>query len=322
MSLNGAVVSGSVAVTAEVSDDRGILGVQFQVDGVLLGSEVTAAPYARTWNAAGAVPGPHVLRAVARDAAGNVAAAQVTVMVADTTPPTVAVTAPAGGSVVSGPVTIRASAADNVGVAGVSFKLDGNSLGAESTIAPYSIAWNTTTATNGPHVLTATARDAAANTTTATVTVNVLNPLILYPSSYVIASGSYQAGDLQSLVADDGNHLIIRSTTTGVERTAHAEFVISGVVGPVPRLDFRAILRSSASSTSVRLYIYDFTARAWIQLNASMVGMTEVTRNVSVSANTKRYVDAAGTVRLRIQSGQRFPTYALSVEMLRLTVPP
>ena len=44
---------------------------------------------------------------------------------------------------------MTANASDNVGVAGVQFKLDGANLGAEDTTAPYSIAWNTTTATNG-----------------------------------------------------------------------------------------------------------------------------------------------------------------------------
>ena len=41
-------------------------------------------------------------------------------------------------------------------------------LGAEDTIAPYSVSWNTTTAANGSHTLTAVARDAAGNTTTST----------------------------------------------------------------------------------------------------------------------------------------------------------
>src|SRR6266404_1307660 len=48
----------------------------------------------------------------------------------DTTPPTVALTAPANGATVSGSsVTVSASASDNVGVAGVQFKLDGSNLG-------------------------------------------------------------------------------------------------------------------------------------------------------------------------------------------------
>jgi hypothetical protein len=50
-------------------------------------------------------------------------------------------------------------------VVGVQFKLDGTNLGAEDTSAPYSVSWDTTTATNGSHTLTAVARDAAGNST-------------------------------------------------------------------------------------------------------------------------------------------------------------
>ncbi|MGH8512296.1 MAG: right-handed parallel beta-helix repeat-containing protein, partial [Gammaproteobacteria bacterium] len=49
----------------------------------------------------------------------------------DTTPPTVSLTAPASGATVSGTaVTVSADAADNAGVAGVQFKLDGANYGA------------------------------------------------------------------------------------------------------------------------------------------------------------------------------------------------
>src|SRR5262245_46091250 len=94
----------------------------------------------------------------------------------DTISPSVVMTAPSGGATVSGTtVTVRATASDNIGVTGVQFKLDGANLGSEDTSSPYSITWNTTTTSNGSHALTATARDAAGNTTTATavnVTVN------------------------------------------------------------------------------------------------------------------------------------------------------
>src|SRR3954451_5501150 len=52
----------------------------------------------------------------------------------DTTAPTVSVTAPAGGAIVSGTLQVTASASDNVGVAGVQFKLDGVNVGAEDTV--------------------------------------------------------------------------------------------------------------------------------------------------------------------------------------------
>ena len=95
---------------------------------------------------------------------------------ADTTPPTVALTAPLTGTTVSGTVTVSASATDNVGVAGVQFKLDGTNLGAEVTAPPYAVTWNTTTTAAGAHTLTAAARDAAGNIgTSAGVAVTVAN---------------------------------------------------------------------------------------------------------------------------------------------------
>src|SRR5207245_10204773 len=68
------------------------------------------------------------------------------------------------------------TACGNVGVAGVQFKLDVANLGAEVLAAPYSLSWNTTSAANGSHALTAVARDAAGNTaTSAAVNVTVDN---------------------------------------------------------------------------------------------------------------------------------------------------
>ena len=67
---------------------------------------------------------------------------------------------PVAGTV-TGSVEIRVAAFDNRGVVGVLTYIDGVQLGAEDTSAPYATVWNTATATNGGHVLSATARDAA-----------------------------------------------------------------------------------------------------------------------------------------------------------------
>src|SRR6266480_3051603 len=89
------------------------------------------------------------------------------------------VTSPASGSTVSGtvPVTASVTIVGALTVAGVQFKLDGNNLGAEDTSAPYSVPWNTTTASNGSHTLTAVARDGLLGTlwTSNPVTVTVSN---------------------------------------------------------------------------------------------------------------------------------------------------
>jgi len=95
----------------------------------------------------------------------------------DSTPPVVSMTAPANGANVSGTITVSANATDNVAVNAVQFKLDGANLGSPVT-GPgpaYSISWNSATAANGSHTLTAMASDAAGNTASSSVTVNVSN---------------------------------------------------------------------------------------------------------------------------------------------------
>ncbi len=72
------------------SDNVGVVGVQFLLDGANLGAEDTTSPYSVSWNTATAAIGSHTLTARARDAAGNTTtSAAVTVTVPDTTAPTV-----------------------------------------------------------------------------------------------------------------------------------------------------------------------------------------------------------------------------------------
>jgi hypothetical protein len=177
--LDQSHVSGPVAVTANATDDVGVVGVQFQVDGASLGAEILAAPYALSWVSATSANGPHTLTAIARDAAGNRAQSAVSVFVsnatADTTQPAVTITSPANQATATGSVTISASSTDNVGVVGVQFQVDGTAIGNETATAPYSIVWNSASVSDGPHTITAIARDAAGNSSASSVTIAVLN---------------------------------------------------------------------------------------------------------------------------------------------------
>jgi glucose/arabinose dehydrogenase/PKD repeat protein len=94
----------------------------------------------------------------------------------DTTPPTVAITAPTNGQQVSGIYNVTADASDDVGVASVQFQVDGVDAGLPDTVAPYALAWDSRTVPNGAHTLTARATDAAGNSKlSASVAVNVAN---------------------------------------------------------------------------------------------------------------------------------------------------
>ena len=87
---SGATVSGAITATATASDDVGVAGVQFLLDGIASGV-VTNPPYPIEWNTTTATNGSHTIAAIAQDTAGNrTTSALVTVTVAnDTTAPTV-----------------------------------------------------------------------------------------------------------------------------------------------------------------------------------------------------------------------------------------
>ncbi len=81
----GGVTGTQVSVAATITDDIGVVGVQFKLDGVNLGSEDTRPPYRVLWDATQSGNGSHQLTAVARDASGK-----------STTSPAVAVTVTGG----------------------------------------------------------------------------------------------------------------------------------------------------------------------------------------------------------------------------------
>jgi glucose/arabinose dehydrogenase/PKD repeat protein len=81
---SGAQVGGIVNVTADATDDTGVAGVQFFVDGVATGSQDATDPYALAWDTRTVSNGAHTLTARATDVDGHTTlSAPVTVNVAN-----------------------------------------------------------------------------------------------------------------------------------------------------------------------------------------------------------------------------------------------
>jgi thermitase len=92
----------------------------------------------------------------------------------DSTPPATAIASPTGGTV-TGTVTVSASASDNVGVTRVELRVNGVTVGTDTT-GPYQWSWNSASVPNGVVQLTAAAFDAAGNSkVSAPVSVTVSN---------------------------------------------------------------------------------------------------------------------------------------------------
>lgn len=174
----GTSVQGLVAVNVNATDNVGISRVDLLVNGVAFASDTTA-PYGFSWDSTSAPEGSATLTTYAYDAAGNVASSAVTVTVAnlssggctpapgmyciaDTLAPSASIDSPRPNARVTGNVTVKASAADNVGVASLKLFINGQ---LKTTVAGSSLSyqWNTRKASAGSHTLTVEARDAAGN---------------------------------------------------------------------------------------------------------------------------------------------------------------
>jgi hypothetical protein len=93
----------------------------------------------------------------------------------DTSPPTVAVTAPASGATVSNTLHLIGTAADNIAVSKVELQVDSGAFQRASGTTRWTYSLNTTELTNGSHSLTARATDSSGNTEIASISVTVSN---------------------------------------------------------------------------------------------------------------------------------------------------
>jgi hypothetical protein len=235
--------------------------VQFKLDGNNLGSAVTGTgpSFTAQWNTAGASNGPHTLTAIATDALGQTTtSAGITVTTSNViTAPSVSITAPTLSSV-SGTVTVTANATATAGMASVQFKLDGNNLGAavNGSGPIFTLQWDTTTASNGPHTLTAVATDSQPqSTTSAPVSVSVLNS---GPSASFVKLDSTTKGNWKGVYGQDG--YIIPNDSNSLP--GYATIVVpSPSTGPTytwspSTTDVRALLKSASLTDRIASTYY------------------------------------------------------------------
>ncbi len=208
--------------------------VGYSVDGALktygnLATSLTAGASAAigTTGATYIIPsGTHNITATADDVnritelneANNKLTKSVNVNVSDTVPPSVAITNPASGSILSGTSVITtANATDASGIASVQFKLDGDNLGAKDTVAPFSVNWNTVNVANGKHVLTAFAQDKVGNTATSSgISITVNNSTASRLPDVIVTSLSYSNGKFQCTVKNQGTAATPKGIVIGV----------------------------------------------------------------------------------------------------------
>ena len=169
-------VAGTVTLTATASDNIGVAGVQFLLDGNALGAEDTTSPYSLSWNTTTAIAnGPHTLAARARDAAGNTATTTPINIVVDNQAPTGSIVINGGAAATnSTAVTLTLSASDALSaVTQMRFSNNGTSYSTAQTFATTQ-TWTLTTGA-GTKTVYAQFKDAAGNWSTAVTDTIVLD---------------------------------------------------------------------------------------------------------------------------------------------------
>jgi hypothetical protein len=176
-----ATVSGTFNLVASATDNIGVVGVQFKVQGVNVGEEDTTAPYTTSWDTRTVNNGSYAITAVARDAAGNITISsantvQVSNSDADTIVPTVTITQPTSATLpLRGKFTIASNASDNVRVTKIEILFDGSvkRTCTGTNITTCSTSLQSGNIASGGHVITSRATDASNNVGTATMNVTM-----------------------------------------------------------------------------------------------------------------------------------------------------
>jgi len=128
-------------------------------------------------------------------------------------PPTAQLTAPLASATLSGTATFTGTAADDIGVARVEFWCDGSVLLGSDTTAPYSLAYNTATISDGSHSFYCKAYDTAGHSAnSAAITATVNNGVIAPPGGAYIWSQRF-GGTVYNW--DDATPVAIREDRNG-----------------------------------------------------------------------------------------------------------
>jgi hypothetical protein len=112
----GGTVSGTVPLKATATDDSGLAGVTFLVDGTPVGSEDTSSPFEVQWASTSVANGTHKITARARDSANQTTtSSEVTVTVSNVAPPVTGLVLAFGFEETAGTTANDSSTAKNNG---------------------------------------------------------------------------------------------------------------------------------------------------------------------------------------------------------------
>src|SRR3972149_12085018 len=227
---DGSTINGLTTVSADATDNVAVSSVQFYVNGVLH-SEKTSSPYNFSVDSKNLPSGSNILKAKAFDSSNNSNEDTVTFLVqANPPPPSIVITNPANGAMVSGRVKISAVPSNFVTTPSVKFFIDGVLKSTDSTL-PYEYLWNTKSQSVGSHTITAQAFDPSGNTAANSISVSIAPKLTGKSNSVATENGkNFQEIDFSTFTEESSIEVI---PTSLVKSSEQEEEVILFAEAPV-----------------------------------------------------------------------------------------
>ncbi|MGV7226936.1 MAG: S8 family serine peptidase [Nitrosopumilus sp.] len=159
---NNSDVTGSFIVSVDASDETSLEKVELYINGIL-SQQDTTIPYEFSVDGTALNSGSNQVEVKAVDSSNNSASDQIAVNVLiDSTAPTVAITNPTDGQIITGKTRIVVLASDDSEISKVEIFIDGT-LKSTLTGSTYEYNWNPKGASGGTHTISSVATDISGN---------------------------------------------------------------------------------------------------------------------------------------------------------------
>ncbi len=228
-----------------------------------------------------------------------------------TGPPAVTITAPANNATVSGTISLTAvcTPQGSATVGSIQFQIDGTSFGSAGAPSPYTLSWNTLTAANASHTISATCTDSNSQTGTAsTIAVTVSNST---PGCFVSGSNT-NWNSYQAFTAQTTN---FTATFTATPNTNNQDSVIALSQAPITAYSQGAALIRFNSSGQIDVYkgsLGDYTADTAVNYAAGVTYAFTLTVNMSAGTYT---VALTSPSSVTLATGYTFRTTASAASL-------
>jgi len=158
------------------------------------------------------------------------------------------------------------------------------------------------------------------NTGQWSITKSISTPFLA--NSYTVSQGSYYSGTLSNMTTDDSVYFVIKSTTSGTRyATTDFTFISIGVASPT-RIDIKLNSKSSTSSTTQKVSLWNYTTSVWDQKDSiTNLGTSEQTRNIAVTSGCSSYI-SGGNLKVRTLGSKSSTNFYLYHDVLWVTITP